>query len=472
MSIIKRHIISLPKRDEKQVIEEPTVVLDFFDVLIPCRKFRINYKVAEKGAVSVTSEFVLRLLYSVEGMDEVSISEFFGFDQREMSFVMDEVITRDYVLRNEGHVWLTDTGRSLFKGGSKTPHIYSVEKRSDIVGFDLLSLCPQEFESISRLDMQLPELTVPDADLVASATKRVPDSFRRHFTEIGIRRKGNFSDGQQYLYSVDSVEPEQKFFSVIQVMVTAKGGRPASAEVDLTRWRLGHELEDREVISGVISKYLNNLKQSKRVQDAWAYDRLAQLAPEFLSDFIRPDGFSVDRFHKSAVARVGDLRADRPTIPLLGSLFTPNNNEKLLSALDYAMRRSNNDSDLPEKIHWLIPSLHWGFTRILPATLAALKRRMANVDQENHEPREVGFSAWHQRGAKLSRFIEEAFTEFHILNNQTRPVVNLEILWIPGLVVAVLVHAPIKSDYSLPAPLGILSFDPQVVARANDIFQG
>lgn len=471
MSTTRRPILSLAKRDGEQAVEEPTAVLDFFEILMPCRKFQISYKVAEKGAVSVTSEFLLRLLYSVEGMDELAIAEFFGFDQRELSFVMEEVTARDYVLRNDGRVWLTDTGRRLFKDGNRTPHIVSVEKRSDIVGFDLLSLCPQEFESISYFDRQLPELIVQDAELAAGATKRVPESFRRHFAEIGFRRKGAVSDRQQYLYSVDSVDAEQKFFSVVPVTVTAKGGRSVSAEVDLTHWRPGHELEDREVILGAISNYLGSLKQPKRAQDAWAYNRLALLAPEFLDDFIRQDGFAVERFHKSAVARVGELRADRPTIPLLGSLFTPANNEKLRLALDYAMKLRTHDSTPPDRIHWLIPSVHWGFTRALPATLAALKRTMTTLDQENHAPREVRCAAWRPEGEKYSRLIADTFTEFNFLNDRTLPAVNLEMLWIPGLVVAALVHAPIKSMYCLPAPLGILSFDPQVVARAHDIFQ-
>jgi hypothetical protein len=469
MNTSNRPIISIVRREDGEAVEEPITVIDFFEILLPCRKFQIGYKVAERGAVSVTSEFLLRLLYSVDGMEELAIAEFFGFDAQELSFVMDEVTTRDYALRRDGRVWLTDTGRHLFRDGEDTPHILSVEKRSDVVGFDLLSLCPQEFEPITRFDLALPELIVTDTTVAEGATKRVHSSFHKHFSEIGLRRRGTISEAQQYLYSVDSVAPEQRFFSVVPVTVTAKGGRSSSAEVDLTHWRSGHELEDRDAVLGAVSNYIDGLKKHKHIQDAWAYNQLALLAPEFLDDFIRQDGLAVERFHKSAVARVGELRADRPTIPLVGSLFTPLNNEKIRLALDYAITRLATDDSRPDSINWLIPSGHWGFTRALPATLAALKRTMTTEgDLESVSP-EIKCVAWRPSAEKYSRLIADNFGEIRTLKDDALPTFNLEILWIPGLIVAALVHAPIKSVYSLPVPLGILSFDPKVVARVQAI---
>lgn len=465
---MRRPILSLAKRSDTDAIEDPTIVLDFFEMLLPCRKFQISYKVAEKGAVSVTSEFMLRLLFSVDGMDELEAAGFFGFDQREMNFVTEEITARDYVERRDGRIWLTDTGRRLFKDGDDTPHIVSVERRSELVGFDLVSLCPQEFEPISRSDLILPELPLPNSELVSDASKHVSKAFHRHFSEIGARRKGAISDRQQYLYSVDSVAPEQKFSSILPVAVIAKGGRPATAEVDLTHWRSGHELEDRDVILGAVSNYLDTLKRHKSEQDAWAYSQLALLAPEFLDDFIRLDGLAVERFHKSAVARVGLLRADRPTIPLLGSLFTPDNNEKLRLALDYAVKLRASDVEQPNCLHWLVPSVHWGLTRALPATLAAIKQTMS-AEAQAEAVREIPCIAWRPQGEKYSRLIADSFTEVKYLSDKDLPATNLEILWIPGLIIAALVHAPIKSAHCIPAPLGILSFDPKVVARGKNI---
>jgi hypothetical protein len=464
-----RKIISLGKRDETESIEEPIITIDFFEILLPCRKFKIGYKVAERGAVSVTTEFLLRLLYSVDGMEEIAIAEFFGFDARELAFVLDEVTTWDYAVSRDGRVWLTEMGRRLFRNGETTPHILSVEKRSDLIGFDLFSLCPQDFEPMNRFDLSLPELIIPDAVLAASAVKRVQSSFHTHFPEIGFRRKGSVSETQQYLYSVDSVTPDQKFYSVVPVTVVAKGGRSSSAEVDLSKWKSGHELEDREEISSAVSQYLEGLKRAKNMHDNWAFDQLTKLAPDFLRDFMRQDGFAIDRYHKSAVARVGDLRTDRPTIPLIGSLFTPSNNEKLRLALHYGLNQAaSSNMPIAECIHWLIPSGHWGHTRAMPATLSALKR--AILKDQPSEIGDVKTIAWRPSKEKYSRLVGDNFSDVRSINEINLPSANLEVLWVPGLFVAAIVHAPIKSMFALPVPLGILSFDPAVVERAAHLF--
>jgi len=469
MSNEGRKIISLGKRDDAEAIDEPVVTIDFFEILLPCRKFKIGYKVAERGAVSVTTEFLLRLLYSVDGMDEIAISEFFGFDARELAFVLEEVTTWDYAVSRDGKVWLTEMGRRLFPNGETTPHILSVEKRSDHVGFDLLSLCPQDFEPINKFDLSLPELGISDAVVAASAVKRVQSSFHTHFSEIGFRRKGSVSETQQYLYSVDSVTPDQKFYSVIPVTVVAKGGRSSSAEVDLSKWKSGHELEDREEIASAVSQYVDGLKRGKSMHDNWAFDQLSKLAPEFLGDFMRQDGFAIDRYHKSAVARVGDLRTDRPTIPLIGSLFTPSNNEKLRLALHYGLSQAAS-SDLPpsECIHWLIPSGHWGHTRAMPATLAALKR--AIFKDQPLETGDLKTIAWRPSKEKYSSVIRDNFSDVRSINETSLLSSNLEVLWVPGLLVAAIVHTPIKSMFAIPVPLGLLSFDQAVVARAASFF--
>ena len=44
--------------------EEREIELAVYDVLLPCRRFAMAYKVAVLGQVSLTAEFLLRLLKS------------------------------------------------------------------------------------------------------------------------------------------------------------------------------------------------------------------------------------------------------------------------------------------------------------------------------------------------------------------------------------------------------------------------
>src|SRR5262249_47159834 len=112
--------------------------LAVYDVLLPCRQFAVAHKVAELGRVSLTAEFLLRLLKSVEGIKEEDVAGFFGYDRREMAFVLSEVETNDFVIRKDGRVYLTTISQGLFRDGSAFPEIFEVDGRTDTVGFDLI----------------------------------------------------------------------------------------------------------------------------------------------------------------------------------------------------------------------------------------------------------------------------------------------------------------------------------------------
>ena len=61
-----------------------------YDVLLPCRMFLIDHKVAVLGRTSLTTEFLLRLVKAVPGISRKMPPAFFGFNLRETSFVLAE----------------------------------------------------------------------------------------------------------------------------------------------------------------------------------------------------------------------------------------------------------------------------------------------------------------------------------------------------------------------------------------------
>lgn len=467
MNSIKRTTLSLPKNEAVSLPEDDAVIIDFFEVLLPCRRFNISYKVSEKGGVSLTSEFLLRLLFSIDGMDETEIADFFGFDNREFSFVMTEVISRDYVFRKDGKAWLTSTGRQLFIDNDTVPQVLKVEKSNKKVGFDLLSLCTQELGKLDKFTSQLHELPILDVELLANATKQIPKSFQKHFSEISSPRSGGLSEKQEYLYSVDTVSAEQRFQAKVPVYITITADKPSNPEPDLSHWKIGYELDDRRQVIESISSHINGLEVFKRNDDAFSYSLLNTLAPEFFKDFMRKDGLSVDRYFKSAFTRVGDLRSDRPTVPILGSLFIPNNNSRLIDAVKYGLKTQVLDTTISNKLYWLIPTTHWGYTQVLPVTLDLIKQRILSKEESQSDV--FDFVALTQNSP--SKHIQNAFTQSKHLNVNSLIPPSLEVLYIPGVLVAALVHTPIKSQKGFPVPLGFLSFDANVITRTKGFMQ-
>lgn len=466
MTLEKRKTLSLPKSKgaNADLIEEEKIIpVGLFDVLLPSRQFVVHHKVAEVGQVSLTTEFLLRLLYSVDGMEERDVALFFGFDAPEMAFVVNEAESRAYVSRMNGRIWLEDAGYALFKDGQK-PQIFEVQKRTEKIGFDLLSMSPCERDFLSEFERALPELEIRDAQLAATASKSVPDAFRRHYREIvGRKDKDPAAGVKRSLYSIDEVIASDRFPSVVPVLAVASVRKPGAPEPILEAWRSGHELEDRSTVVNAVAAFLDNLKTVRRKEDENAYQVILDLAPDYLKDYKTRSGLSVTRFFNETAIRAGELRIDRPTVGIIGPLFSPENSTRIFDAMEYV------DQHEPEEnagsFIWVVPSSStWGTSRALSTFL----ERFAN---ESNGSATVKNKA--SRGdiaitcGKPQKHLVKVFQKVLLRADNGSIPSALEILLVPRRLVAVTVHAPIGIERGFPVPLGVLSFDPDVVGRAH-----
>lgn len=464
MASIRRNVLSLTKGQNtlEDIEEQRPVQVGIFDVLLPCRQFTVRHKVAELGQVSLTTEFLLRLLFSVDGIDEYQVASFFGFNATEMAFVINEAESRSYVERRSGRVWLTDAAYTLFQDGDR-PQIYEVSKRTERVGFDLISMAPCDRESLSDFERSLPELEIKDGDLVSAASQVVPDSFRKFYSELVGRKERDSSVGvKRSLYSVDEVIAEDRFPTVVPVLAVSNSRKPGDPEPMLDAWRSGHELEDRSSVLNAVASFLENMKTVRRSEDANAYQVLLDLAPDFLKDFTRRDGLSVDRFFKETISRAGELRADRKTIGIVGPLSAPDNSKRVLDALEYTSELKNIKNDF---LLWVVPmSALWGATRTLETLIDKVvnENEGANLSGPRKSRKTLAITC-----GKPSRHIEKAFDTVLLRANNGSVPAALEMLLIPGRLIAVTVHSPIGPGRGYPVALGILSFDSAIVSRAH-----
>ena len=455
-----RPTLTLPGRGLVDAVDDRPLEVASYDVQLPCRRFRIEHKVALLGRVSLTAEFLLRLVRSLDGVAEDDAAAFFGFDRREGSYVLNEVVTQSFVERRDGRLWLSAEGHSLFRDGSGQPEIFAVESRVDSVGFDLLSLAPERWRFQEAFDFRLPELRLPDDAAAGSATARVPASFRRFYARLPDRRVT--SGERRSLYSIGQVVAGERFSTAVKLTLVGTGLRPSHAEADLSEWRAEHEQDERPEVVAAVASFREGLLVSRRPDDDEAYRRMADLAPEFLSEFVRPDGFAVERYYREAYGRAGEPRVDRPTIPLLGSLLLRSNVERFVGVLGYGLRNLRRP---PRQLLWLAPQVPlWGSTRTLPDLLRQVASRLVPpTDGEGASP-PPSVCLLPGRG---SHYLDEAFDRV-VRTDASVIAGRLEILLIPETLVAVAVHAPVGMQVGLPLPLGILSFDPKVIERTGE----
>jgi len=457
----KRSILRL-KRDELVPAEEDRKVeLGVYDLLLPCRRFEVSYKVAVLKEVSPTLEFLLRLVKSIPGIGESDVREFFGYSRPEMEYVLSEATMPAYVERHEGRLWLTLAGEGLFSEGERGPSILTVEDRDGSFGFDLLSLSPERPRRLDETERWLPDIGLEEDDAAGNASKRIPDRFRRFFREFSERRDREQVQRRD-LYSVDDVKPGERYQIAIRVRVHAQASSPTMGELDLTSWRPDHESAERPEVERAAGRFLEELRVSANPQaDASAYQRMIELAPDFFKDFTIRSGLSVNRFWREAVSRAGDVRTDRRTVPMVGALPTLPNVERLLKVIEYGERQS---SEAPMIISVAPQNRHWGATSLWRDAMNVLLKRKPAADIDDAD-RTVCIVI-----GRPPAYLKHAFDTVESIDRNDLPPA-LELLLIPNVCACALVHAPIGAPEGMAAPLGFASFDADVLARTHALLE-
>lgn len=467
MTVKPRPLLTIKSLREGLVdeVEDGPLQLTTLDLSLPCRHFIIEHKIADVGRVSVTAEFLLRFVRAMGSCTEEVVQAFFGYSRREMAYVLREVEEENYLLRLDGRVSLTSTGLSLFHTGVEEPLIFEVERKTARAGFDLISLAPAEKKFLSYFERLLPELPLADAAQVSAATERVPFSFRRFFREFAHKIDPT-STVRRALYSIDGVVAEERFSTMVRVRLISSGLRPTSADIDLSEWKSDYELSDREAVGRAVAEVVESMSIARRDDDSEAYQLLVYLAAEYLKEWTRRDGLNVKRFYRHAFTSQGDVRADRQSAPIIGSLFTKENARRLFEVATYGFRTTRHSASA---VYWVVPQVPlWGSTTIMAETVEQLRERLTRTNQGLSAPQNVETIAL--TVGRPERWVKEAFTRQYEAEGKVFPG-GFEMVMAPGAFVAATVHAPIDLPSGLPVPLGFASFDPRVVERAGTLIK-
>lgn len=435
-----------------------------YDVLLPCRRYRVSFKVAEIGKVSLTTEFLLRLIHSVDGMPESSVAKFFSFEPQEMTFLLNDAVSLGYINRDAGRLWLTTAGRQLFVPGDEAPQIYNVDTRTMSVGFDMLSFSPEEKTWMEHFDNRLPELPI-DPLIASTAKERIPTSFKHYFNDLTLRRLSRH-DARKKLYSIDEIVPTERFTAIIPVVVKSLRANPAIGEPDLLVWRTEEQLESRNQITSAVARFVDELRMDLPSDANMNYKVLADLAPELMSDYLGNEGISATRFYRDISLLKGTgFRQNRRTVPILGPLINIRTTRLLLDGLKRTCANSQ-ATCIPRKFYWKAPTnRYWGLSRALPKLCDGICEYLSTKIGED-VPRPVPVLIREER----TQGPERAFTAIQEISHKALPS-STEIVLIPGLLVAVLVHLPVQAMNGHAVPLGFVSIDADVVDRAEQLLK-
>lgn len=437
----------------------PRVEIDAFDLRLPCRAFRISYKVAEQGKLSLTTEFMLRLLRAVDDLREDSVAKFFGFNDEEARFAVDQAERFGYVERINGRVHLTSAGHNLFAAGTDEPSLFQVVRKTDKISFDLISFTPSEpRRMLTTFEFDLPELQIPSLADVGQASDRVKQSFTRNFRLLRPQRKGD--DKATSLYTVDSIDAEKRFETILPVKVSVRPENPTTPEADLFSWKTGGDLDERGAVLNACGNFIRGIEGHTNTKIDAAARELVTCAPEIAGRFMRASGFNWSAYFRVAIQRAGRLRSNKQTVPVVGRVWVEANQQRLASAAKYSVGR---EGPPPPMIIWIKPTVpFWGRTTKFAEILDGLRHAFRDMPKVEATLKVVlaGENVPEALGQLCDHTVQ-------VPSQALSP--DLEILLVPGRLCVVLAHSPIEASRGYPIPMGIVSFEPAVVRRAQEL---
>ena len=437
----------------------PRVEIDAFDLRLPCRAFRIAYKVAEQGKLSLTTEFMLRLLRAADELREDGVAKFFGFNDEETEFAIDQAERFGYLARVNGRVHLTSAGHNLFAAGSEEPVLFQVVSKTDKVSFDLISFAPVEpWRPLTKFEFALPELPIASLAEVGQASDRVKQSFQRNFRLIRPKRS---SDSQvNSLYTIDSIDAERRFETVLPVKVSVRPENPTTPEADLLSWKTGGDLDEREAVLNACGNFVRGIATQTDSKCEAAAKELVACAPDAAGRFMRADGFNWSAYFRIAIQRAGRLQIDRQTVAVVGRVWVDANRKRLVRAAEYSLRR---EGPYPRMMIWLKPAVvRWGFTMKFVEILDGLRHAFRDVPGGDEKLKVL------LAGETIPDTFDQACdVTVRVPSRALAP--NLEVLLVPGRLCVVLAHSPVETTRGFPIPMGIVSFEPAVVRRAHEL---
>lgn len=318
------------------------------------RLYQISYQVAEEGKFSLTTEFLLRLLKAVDTLTEAEVADFFGFSADEASHVVTTAERMGFVYRSGGKVRLTEAGDSKFETSSDEPSLYKVQRKTARVAFDLISFCPLRYDYLGAFERTLPEIPLADPETAANATSTVREAFRIHFQEIQVLQGGRGAE-RSTIYSIDDVVGQNRASALVPMSVKVRRESPVSVEPDLLDWKSGIDLENRIGVLGSCGGLLKSHVVPTSFLDEKGSDYLHECAPAYLERFFKGDRLDAMAFFRRAVSQTGDLRKDRKTARIYGTLWVERNFKKILSAtFEHSVETPGMDY---EPLIWLRPDI-------------------------------------------------------------------------------------------------------------------
>ncbi len=462
-------------------------------VAIPAQQFHVRCHVSIERQVPVMTDFAVRLLHLTGPLEVGALREYFGLTGKELIDLLDLLRSEGLVEESGGRLSLTSYAEARFVGSSDgLPRFTRIVERQSRPTFELLSYTPiSKALSGTYWDNTLELDWASAAGGLGQTIERAEAAFHQHFHDIERLEQDEDHRRAFSCYKVDSITSGRPFNVPLPVHFDVDVDGNVEFDVDAQLDLLPDELRStvRRLTADRIGGLTSHVDHLKGFVDFFEDGLLARYLPERPSAassqsavvrsghklvLRKPPEFDfstyVREIHAGADGKVYDGDQSRA---LLGALYMPKNQDRLVEALTSAIQRFKKAASAevvyPSKILWVIPDTDlWGRTELVRDLIERLSAAVAKVWGEPVElvgiapaPQNEPVDRIRKRGNLL---LDAGFNEV-FLGPAISTFERFETLLLPGVYGAAMYQWKVPSMDVLSVPIGFGTHAPEKLRR-------
>lgn len=466
-------------------------------VAIPAQQFHVRCHVSIERQVPVMTDFAVRLLHLTGPVELADMQEYFGLSGNELIDLIDLLRSEGLVEESGGRFSLTSYAEGRFVGSSDgLPRFTRIVEHQSRPVFELLSYTPiPKALSGTYWDNALELDWASDEEAHGQTVERAEAAFHQHF--LDIERFQQHDEGRRAFscYKVGSITSGRPFNVPLPVHFEVDLAGNVEFDVDMQLDLLPDELRSR--VRQLTADRIGSLKAHgdhfKGFVDFFEDPLLSRYVPNENAGG-KPAGAVVQSGHKLVLRKApdfdfqryvrevhagadGEVYDDRQSRALLGALYMPKNQDRLVEALsgaaEHYKKAATADKSFPLEILWVIPDTAlWGRTELVRRFIERLSATVAKAWGEPVEvvgiapaPQDEPVDRIRRRGNLL---LDAGFSKV-FLGPAIAMFERFEAMVLPGVYGAAMYQWKVPSMDVLSVPVGFGTRSPNALRRLSTL---
>lgn len=428
---------------------------------LPVETFRVDAYIALEERLPVVTEFVLRLLKVCGKVPLPALRDYFGFSDGEALAVVESLSRQGLIEILDDEAQLTLFALERFQeAGEDYPRFSKVELKSDEVTFDLVSFTPlraigREMPSDNILKLNASE------DALGSSVDRARSAYRHKYAEVAALR-ADLRERSFGVYSVEDVESKRRNYVPVPVAFLLDSDGQVERKIDEAFERIAPP----ELVAFVNEQVTGAIPRTLTIGTPGLEEFIDTFELKVVSQYMTGKKFDVLRYLTDVqIAR--SVKYGEGMEPLFGSLYLPENREKIVSRLKDRRGGKRRHGPLLTSLAWLVPdSPLWGRGEYLSSSVNAFAGEL----QAHGLADSLYMFAYSEQGQDtetVNQLRTPQLRELHF----SRPLApdyqlmsgRLELMLYPTGFMAAICHVPLPGSSGLWIGIGFLS------TRANHL---